>query len=170
MFASAITRDENRRSAVRRGAVTHGGSFYDEPGVLARYAAATPGISDPRATMEWPALREVLGDVAGDRVLDLGCGDAAVAGWLLARGAASYLGVDGSAAMVRRAAEDLPDGAQVRLGAIEDLDVDAGSADLVLSRLALLRECAPERELFGDDAEYRRRRRIPRFLLLAADR
>lgn len=117
--------------------MTHGGSFYDRPGVLSRYTAATPGISDPKATMEWPALRDVLGDVAGARALDLGCGDAAVAAWLLEHGAASYLGVDGSAEMVRLAARTLPDGAQVRLATIEDLDVDAGSADLVLSRLAL---------------------------------
>ena len=163
--------------------------------------------------------------------------------------------------MVRLASQALPDGAQVRPGAIEDLDVDAGSVDLVLSRLALhyvddvatvfararrwlapggrlvvtvvhpvmtshiarpdretprtswvvddyfdpgprpqqwlgsevtffhrsvedyvdaltgngfrltaLRECAPVREAFDDEAEYARRRRIPRFLLLAAER
>lgn len=41
---------------------------------------------------------------------------------------------------------------------------DAGFA------LTNLRECAPRRERFDDDAEFERRRRIPLVLLLAADR
>ena len=115
--------------------MTDAGRFYDQPGVLPRYTSTAPGRSDPKAAMEWPALREELGDVTGARVLDLGCGDAAVATWLMARGAASYLGVDASSAMLASAVP--PPGAQVRLGAIESFDADAGSADLVLSRLAL---------------------------------
>lgn len=36
-------------------------------------------------------------------------------------------------------------------------------------RLSALRECAPARGAFDDDAEFARRRRIPRVLLLAAE-
>ncbi len=234
--------------------------FYDRPGVLERYREATAGVSDPQHVMEEPALLEEIGDPRGLRVVDLGCGDAAIGRTLLDAGCASYLGVDGSARMVDTAVETLRGtaGEAVR-GDIAGFSAAPGSFDLVLSRLALhyvedldgvlaaargclspggrivcstvhpvmtshdpredpdalmtdwvvddyfdggprerrwlgetvvwhhrtvedhlaalrragfeltaLRECPPRRERFGgDEAEYARRRRIPRFLLLA---
>jgi hypothetical protein len=53
--------------------------------------------------MEEPALLEALGSVAGRRVVDLGCGDAALGRVLLRGGCARYLGLDGSERMVAAA-------------------------------------------------------------------
>jgi len=77
--------------------------FYDRPGVLERYREATAGVSDPQHVMEEPALLEEIGDPRGLRVVDLGCGYAAIGRTLLEAGCASYLGVDGSARMAGRA-------------------------------------------------------------------
>jgi len=55
----------------------------------------------------------------GDRVLDLACGDGGLAGPLLARGL-SYLGVDGSEAMVAAARRRLGDGAEIAHGDLND--------------------------------------------------
>ena len=80
-----------------------GALFYDRPGVAERYGAHRHGgVSSPNFVMEEPALLAELGDVAGLHVLDLGCGDAALGAMLLQQGCASYLGVDGSQAMVTR--------------------------------------------------------------------
>ncbi len=115
-----------------------GGAFYDQPGVLDRYTSTSATVSDANAVMEEPALLAELGDVTGARVLDLGCGDAAIAPWLLARGAAWYLGVDASARMLRRARQNLTrPRAQVAQADIARFTAAAGSVDLVVSRLAL---------------------------------
>ena len=89
--------------------------------------------------MEEPAVLAELGDPTGRRVTDLGCGDGAFGAALLAAGAASYLGIDGSHSMVEQARRQLahtPDG-RVELGDLEDFAAPADSADLVTCRLAL---------------------------------
>jgi hypothetical protein len=55
-----------------------GGAFYDDAGVFERYRTPQRAVSDPTYVMEEPALLEELGSVEGLRVVDLGCGDAAV--------------------------------------------------------------------------------------------
>ena len=44
--------------------------------------------------VEWPAQRELLGDVAGRSVLDLGCGNGAKLAQLVGEGATASVGVD----------------------------------------------------------------------------
>jgi SAM-dependent methyltransferase len=44
--------------------------------------------------VEWPAQRDLLGDVAGRSVLDVGCGNGAKLAELVGEGAASAVGVD----------------------------------------------------------------------------
>jgi SAM-dependent methyltransferase len=112
--------------------------FYDRPGVLERYRDATAGVSDPKDVMEEPALLEEIGDPRGLRVVDLGCGDAAIGRTLLAAGCARYLGLDASAQMVAAAQETL----QGTAGEVVREDIAAfaaspGAFDLVISRLAL---------------------------------
>jgi SAM-dependent methyltransferase len=119
--------------------VRRGGSFYDEPEVIRRFAGKRRGSAlDPTHVMEEPAVLAELGDVRGRRVIDLGCGDGAFGRTLLAAGAASYLGVDGSRTMVERARQQLTHGpGQVVLGDLEDFTAPTNSADLVICRLAL---------------------------------
>ncbi|GAA3201535.1 class I SAM-dependent methyltransferase [Nonomuraea roseoviolacea subsp. carminata] len=116
-----------------------GGAFYDAPQVLERYLRHRhSGTRSPNHVMEEPALFDELGPVSGLRVLDLGCGDAAIGRTLLASGCRGYLGIDGSAEMVRAATATL----QGTPGRVERMDIEAFSApphtfDLIVSRLAL---------------------------------
>jgi len=114
-----------------------GGAFYDEPEVFERYRRHRQWSLNPSVVMEEPALLEELGVVSGVRVLDLGCGDAAVGRMLLDAGAVRYLGVHGSARMVEagRAALGGTVGEVVRCD-IEEFSAAPGSFDLVLSRMA----------------------------------
>ncbi len=78
--------------------------FYDTPGVFEAYAEHRhAGPWSPNVVMEEPAMRARIGPPAGLRVLELGCGDGALAAALLAGGCASYLGLDASARMVAAA-------------------------------------------------------------------
>ncbi|NUW35795.1 class I SAM-dependent methyltransferase [Nonomuraea sp. SMC257] len=116
-----------------------GGSFYDAPHVLERYLRHRhSGVRSPNHVMEEPAFLDELGPVAGLRVLDLGCGDAAIGPPLLAAGCRGYLGIDGSTEMTRAAAATL----RGTPGRVERRDIETFSApphtfDLVISRLAL---------------------------------
>ncbi|MGW0192803.1 class I SAM-dependent methyltransferase [Nonomuraea sp. NPDC003201] len=115
-----------------------GGSFYDAPQVVGRYLDHRhSGVSSPNHVMEEPAFLAELGEVAGLRVLDLGCGDAAIGQVLLEAGCRSYLGLDGSAAMVEAANTALGGTAgRVEMADIEDFSAPPSSFDLVVSRLA----------------------------------
>ena len=115
-----------------------GGQFYDDV-VTARYLEHRySDTSSPNVVMEEPAVLAHLGDLADLRVLDLGCGDGAFAEIVLGRGARSYVGIDGSQAMINaaRSRERSPE-ATFELGNIEVLQQAPGSADLVTARMAL---------------------------------
>ena len=95
-------------------------------------------MSDPNLVMEEPALLEELGSVEGLRVVDLGCGDAALGRMVLGAGGSRYLGIDGSERMVAAARETLRGTAgEVERGDIEDFAAPPGAFDLVVSRMAL---------------------------------
>jgi len=122
--------------------------FYDDPanaGAYTRRRHQDP--TNPIPVMEEPALRRHIGDVRGLTVLDLGCGDAAIARDLLAAGCAGYLGVDSALPMVALAGERLRPypTAEIRHGTIEQFIAPAGSVDLIISRLAMnyVRDLAP---------------------------
>lgn len=115
-----------------------GAAFYEDPGVFDRYQEHRAWSMNPNAVMEEPALLAALGNPAGLRVLDLGCGDATIGRRLLHAGAASYLGVDGSSKMAEAAAESLSGTVgKIVVCDIEDFQTGPGSVDLVLSRMAL---------------------------------
>jgi SAM-dependent methyltransferase len=114
-------------------------SAYDEGELCENYLAAVePGPASANHVMEAPALLDALGDFRGLRVLDLGCGAAALGRRLLAAGCAGYVGIDASAKMVAAARAALRGTAdQVRRGAIEAFSAPADSFDLIVSRMAL---------------------------------
>jgi SAM-dependent methyltransferase len=116
-----------------------GGSFYDLAGVGERYLAHHDGRRfSPNHVMEDPAVLAEIGDPAGLRVIDLGCGDGRFGRELIAAGCADYLGIDGSATMVDRACRELTGPrARVELADLEDFEAPAQSADLVTARLSL---------------------------------
>lgn len=97
-----------------------------------------------------PAVLQILGDVEGRRVLDIGCGPGLYAAELVARGA-EVVGFDGSPRLVELARERLGDGADLRvhdarepLSWLADESVDLAVMALVIHHLEdpvpLLRE------------------------------
>lgn len=121
----------------RETEATHGGLFYDDETVFFRYAAHRSWAANPNLVMEEPALRGMVGDVNRARVIDLGCGDAALGRSLLRAGRLSYTGIDGSHRMLGEARRTLErTQGQVELGTIEDFRAPPDSVDLVISRLA----------------------------------
>lgn len=90
---------------------------------------------------EIPGYEELQAAVAaaasGTRVLELGTGTGETAVRVLARNpGARWTGIDGSAAMLARARERLPDDADLRVQRLED-PLPRGSFDLVVSVLAV---------------------------------
>ena len=57
----------------------------------------------PNNIIEKPVLMELIGDVSGKKVLDLGCGDAEFGLELMKQGCSFYEGVEGSLNMVQKA-------------------------------------------------------------------
>jgi SAM-dependent methyltransferase len=93
---------------------------------------------NPNDTLERPIMTELVGDLVGRRILDLGCGAAAFGVRAFAAGAQSYLGVDGSRNMIDRARASLRDGGGAVV--LEDLETSTAPAeafDLVVSSLVL---------------------------------
>ncbi len=119
--------------------MTRGSQFYDDNSVRATYLAHRhSGARSPNVVMEEPAFLAAAGSLTHLDVVDLGCGDGATAKTTMDLGAASYLGVDGSAGMI--------DVARARHGIrgvtfvhedIEDVSLDDQGFDLVTSRMAL---------------------------------
>lgn len=117
-----------------------GDSFYDDDDVQKRYTAHRDGEQylSPNYVMEEPAVLSEVGDPAGLRILDLGCGDARFGRTMLMAGARSYHGVDSSARMVETAKKNLAGtGGSVMRADIEAVDPPADSVDLVTARLSL---------------------------------
>lgn len=113
-------------------------NIYDDPDFFAGYSRLPRQVLGHDGAPEWPTLRAMLPDLAGRRVLDLGCGFGWFARWARAEGAASVLGIDLSEKMIARARHDTSDPA-VRY-AITDLELlylPAGEFDLAYSSLAL---------------------------------
>jgi SAM-dependent methyltransferase len=91
------------------------------------------------ASLEKPGTTSLVPDVAGDRILDAGCGSGIYTEWLLEHGAADVVGVDVSEGMLERARERVGDEATYHRADLGDslqfLDVD--DFDGVVSGLAL---------------------------------
>jgi SAM-dependent methyltransferase len=76
------------------------------------------------------------GDLAGRRVLDVGCGTGAHGAILAERFGCKVAGLDSSRAMLAKAREKLP-GAELKLGVAEELPFEAESFDAVLAMLVV---------------------------------
>lgn len=115
-----------------------GPDFYDDEAVFTTYASGRSRLDNPNDTLEKPVLLELAGDLAGKRILDLGCGDAAFGREALERGCRSYLGLDGSRYMINAALKTLSGTMGQAIHAdIEQWAYPQGEFDLVVSRLAL---------------------------------
>jgi SAM-dependent methyltransferase len=119
--------------------MTRGPDFYDEESVFNYYMARRQSISNPSPndTMEKPVIMELLGDVRGKHILDLGCGGGAFGVELIQNGA-TYTGIEASSRMIELAQPVLAAvGGELHHTTIEAYDYPAEAYELVISRLAL---------------------------------
>ncbi|MBV9019047.1 MAG: class I SAM-dependent methyltransferase [Alphaproteobacteria bacterium] len=113
-------------------------NIYDNDEFFAGYGKLPRSVEGLGGAPEWPALRALLPELRGRRVLDLGCGYGWFCRWAREQGAAQVLGIDVSEKMLARARADTKDGAiSYRLADMEELDLSPGSFELVYSSLAL---------------------------------
>jgi SAM-dependent methyltransferase len=84
--------------------------------------------------VEWPAQRELLGDVTGRTVLDLGCGNGGKLAELVRDGATSGVGVDLSGNFL----DAPPPGLELLHGDLNELDSIAGLAGRRFDRILFL--------------------------------
>ena len=109
-------------------------SVYDD---MARTYAVHAGDSAYNAHYDRPAVLELVGNVAGKRVVDAGCGPGLYAEELLARGA-DLVALDASAEMVAIARERLGSRAHVLHANLNDpLPFAADEFDLIVSALVI---------------------------------
>jgi SAM-dependent methyltransferase len=112
--------------------------IYDDEEVFAEYRQLPRSVQGLDGAPEWPALRALLPDLRGLRILDLGCGFGWFCRWARPQGAARVLGIDVSERMLTRARADTQDPAIAYTRAdMERLELPPGSFDLAYSSLAL---------------------------------
>ena len=84
-------------------------NIYDNDEFFAGYARLPRSVKGLEGAPEWPALRALLPDLHGRKVLDLGCGYGWFCRWARKAGAAGVLGIDVSEKMLARARADSSD-------------------------------------------------------------
>jgi SAM-dependent methyltransferase len=113
-------------------------NIYDNEEFFAAYSRLRRSVEGLDGAPEWPALRALLPDLRGCRVLDLGCGFGWFCRWARQAGAAHVLGIDVSEKMLARGrASTVDPGTTYSRVDMEHLELSAGSFDLVYSSLAL---------------------------------
>ena len=86
-------------------------NIYDDPGFFEGYSRLGRSVEGLAGAAEWPALRALLPDLRGLRIVDLGCGFGWFCRWARERGAAHVLGLDLSERMLARARASTEDAA-----------------------------------------------------------
>ncbi|RUX26227.1 class I SAM-dependent methyltransferase [Mesorhizobium sp. M7A.F.Ca.US.011.01.1.1] len=113
-------------------------NIYDREDFFAGYSQLGRSVEGLKGAAEWPALRAMLPDVGGLRVVDLGCGFGWFCRWAREHGAAQVLGLDLSEKMLARARAAHPDaGIDYETADLDRLSLPEASFDLVYSSLAL---------------------------------
>jgi SAM-dependent methyltransferase len=111
-------------------------NIYDNPEFFAGYSQVRRSVHGLDGAPEWPAIRELLPNLSGKRVVDLGCGFGWFARWAGEQGAAHVLGLDLSENMLARARADTRDPRiEYRMADLERLEFAPGSFDFAYSSL-----------------------------------
>lgn len=113
-------------------------NIYDDPSFFENYRKLDRSTQGLAGAAEWASMRALLPDLAGRRVVDLGCGF----GWFCRhareQGAARVLGIDVSERMLARAGELTTDrGIEYRRADLESLVLPERSFEVAFSSLAL---------------------------------
>ncbi|MFK0525158.1 class I SAM-dependent DNA methyltransferase [Paenibacillus illinoisensis] len=118
----------------------HGSDFYDNNANFEKYMERRQWQENANDTLEKPVMLELIGNVTGKSILDLGCGDARFGAELLGseHRASDYTGIEGSDNMFRAAVENVKgQNAQIEQAFMEDWTYPLNQYDLVISRLAI---------------------------------
>ena len=78
-------------------------NIYDRPDFFEGYSRLRRSVEGLDGAPEWPALRAMLPELDGARIVDLGCGFGWFCRWARAHGASDVLGIDLSEKMLARA-------------------------------------------------------------------
>ncbi|ANU15474.1 Ubiquinone/menaquinone biosynthesis methyltransferase UBIE [Planococcus halocryophilus Or1] len=115
-----------------------GSSAYEETDFLSNYLQRRNRVDSPNNSIEKPVMYDLLGNIQGQRILDLGCGDAQFGKELLQLGALYYHGVEGAEQMSKLASQNLH-GFQGKItkSTMEAYDFPQEDIDIVTSRLAI---------------------------------
>ncbi|NLS17853.1 class I SAM-dependent methyltransferase [Rhizobium sp. P40RR-XXII] len=113
-------------------------NIYNEPIFFEGYKKLRLNDTGINGALEVPALRAALPDLAGLRVLDMGCGFGDFARYARSCGAASVTGLDVSENMIAEA-RVLTNDSQIEYlcGSIEEIAFPPESFDLVVSSMAI---------------------------------
>lgn len=113
-------------------------NIYDNPTFFEQYSKMNRSVEGLKGAGEWHEFQKMMPDFHGKRVLDLGCGFGWHCLYAVENGAVSVAGVDISEKMLTEARKktDSPKINYVQQ-ALEDIDFEADSFDVVLSSLAL---------------------------------
>ena len=113
-------------------------NIYDDDSFFSGYSTLARSVKGLTGAGEWASIRALLPDMAGLRVVDLGCGFGWFCRWAREAGAAEVLGLDLSEKMLAKAAQDTSDPAITYGRAdLDRLDLAPGAFDLAYSSLAL---------------------------------
>ncbi|RJF71800.1 class I SAM-dependent methyltransferase [Deinococcus cavernae] len=113
-------------------------NIYDQLAFFEEYSRMRRSVQGLSGAPEWLAMRALLPDLTGLRVLDLGCGFGWFCRWSREHGARAVTGVDISVNMLERARTSTSDAEITYLQAdLEDLHLPAESFEVVYSSLAL---------------------------------
>lgn len=111
-------------------------TVYDEDDFFESYIKKRAQGHSPNELIEQPIIDDLLGNVIGKKILDLGCGDGDYGLQLLGKGAGTYHGIEGSRNMFQLAIENHKDmDSIIQHGDIEDIDFGQDKFDVVVSRL-----------------------------------
>jgi SAM-dependent methyltransferase len=113
-------------------------NIYDNPEFFAGYSRLGRSVDGLEGAAEWPALRALLPELRGRKVVDLGCGFGWFCRWAREQGATEVLGIDVSENMLARARADTTDAAITYLRTdMERVELAEGAFDVAYSSLAL---------------------------------
>lgn len=110
---------------------------YDDEQFFEKYAQMSRSKQGLAGAGEWSTLEKLLPSFEGKRVLDLGCGYGWHCDYAVRHGASVVVGTDISEKMLQTAREkNAASGIKYICLAMEDIDFEANSFDIVLSSLA----------------------------------
>ncbi|MFU0505143.1 class I SAM-dependent methyltransferase [Pseudaminobacter sp. NGMCC 1.201702] len=113
-------------------------NIYDNPEFFEGYSRLGRSLEGLEGAAEWPALRALLPELRGRRVVDLGCGFGWFCRWAHEQGAAQVLGLDISENMLAQArATSTSTTIDYAKADLERLALPQASFDLAYSSLAL---------------------------------